>query len=163
MTQPALHVRPIGDADREEIAQLLTERWGSAHIVTRARTHEAGTLPGFVARDDAGAFLGATTLSVEHRDCEIVTIDAVTEGRGVGTNMLAEAERWAKDQGCDRMWLVTTNANLRALYFYQIRGYRIIAVHRDAVVHSRELQPDLPQVAANGIHMLDELELEKEI
>ncbi len=59
------------------------------------------------------------------------------------------------------MWLVTTNDNLRALYFYQRRGFRIVAVHRDAVMHSREIKPEIPSVADNGIPILDELELEK--
>ena len=61
------------------------------------------------------------------------------------------------------MWLVTTNDNLRALAFYQRRGFRIIAVHTDAVARSREAKPEIPAVGDNGIPILDEIELEKEL
>ena len=153
---------PKGQGDDADLRELLGSRWGSPIIITRARTHDATTLPGYVYRE-GGRLMGLITLSIQGRDCEVVTIDAVEQGRGIGSAMLARAERHARAAGCDRMWLVTTNDNLRALYFYQIRGFRLIAVHRDAVLHSREIKPEIPACAPNGIAILDEIELEKEI
>lgn len=155
-------VRPIEPGDRERVRDFIAQRWKSSIIVTRAREHDAADLPGFLVEDE-GSLLGVITLNDERADCEVVTIDSAEWGRGVGSAVLDRAEQWAKDRGCDRMWLVTTNDNLRALYFYQRRGFRIVAVHRDAVMHSRELKPEIPEIAENGIPILDELELEKEI
>ncbi len=155
-------MEPIRDEDCEDVAAFIAKRWGSPRIVTRAREHDARTLPGFLVREE-GRVVGALTVSIEGPECEVVTIDAAEEGRGLGTAMLARAEAYALERGCDRMWLVTTNDNLRALYFYQRQGFRIVAVHRDAVTRTRELRPHLPEVAANGIPIHDEIELEKNL
>lgn len=153
-------VEPVEDADRDAVRAFIARRWGSAHIVTRAREHDASLLPGFLVRDGAG-LMGVVTLSVMGPECEVVTIDASVEDRGIGSALLGAAEDHARAQGCDRMWLVTTNDNLRALGFYQRRGFRIVAVHPDAVTRSRQLKPEIPLVADNGIPVLDEIELEK--
>ena len=52
---------------------------------------------------------------------------------------------------------------MRALYFYQRQSYRMMAVHRDAVTRQREMKPEIPLVAENGVAIVDEIELEKEI
>ena len=62
--------------------------------------------------------------------------------------------------GCRRVWLITTNDNLRALRFYQRRGFRLVAVHPNALARSRELKPSIPEIGLDGIPLRDELELE---
>jgi len=154
-------VSPIGDDDRDDMRELLDRRWGGPTIVTRARIHDATKLPGFIARE-GGRLLGAITLSAQGSDCEVVTFDSLDEGRGVGAALLQRAEQWAREQGCDRLWLVTTNDNLRAIGFYQRRGFRILAVHPDAVTRSRELKPDIPERGQGGVPVVDEIELERQ-
>ena len=66
----------------------------------------------------------------------------------------------AREAGCGRVWLITTNDNLRALRFYQRRGFRLVAVHPDALERSRELKPSIPEIGLDGIPLRDELELE---
>jgi Acetyltransferase (GNAT) family len=65
-----------------------------------------------------------------------------------------------REAGCRRVWLITTNDNLRALRFYQRRGFRLVAVHPDALARSRELKPSIPEIGLDGIPLRDELELE---
>jgi N-acetylglutamate synthase-like GNAT family acetyltransferase len=155
-------VRPIERADAERVRAFIARYWQSSIIVTRARRHDAAELPGFLI-EEQGTIVGVITLNAESRDCEVVTIDADGWGRGIGSALLDHAQEWARGRGCERMWLVTTNDNLRAVYFYQRRGFRIVAVHPDAVMQSREIKPEIPAIAANGIPILDELELEKEL
>jgi ribosomal protein S18 acetylase RimI-like enzyme len=143
-----------------DVERFVAERWGSSKIITRARSHDVGALPGYLVREE-GRLLGVITVSIEGPECEVVTIDAADEGRGIGSSMLERAEEHARAAGCDRMWLVTTNDNMRALGFYQLQGYRIMAVHRDAVVRSREQKPEIPVLGAHGIPIYDEIELEK--
>jgi RimJ/RimL family protein N-acetyltransferase len=47
----------------------------------------------------------------------------------------------ARELGCRRIWLVTTNDNTRALQFYQRQGWDVVALHRDAVTAARRIKP----------------------
>ncbi len=49
---------------------------------------------------------------------------------------------------------------MRALRFYQKRGFVLVAVHRDAVAAARALKPEIPLIGEDGIPIRDELELE---
>jgi GNAT superfamily N-acetyltransferase len=104
--------------------------------------------------------VGLVTYRIEDDDCEIVTIDSVVEGRGVGTALLEAVTAEARTAGCRRVWLITTNDNLNALRFYQARGFRLVAVHPRAVEESRLLKPEIPELGNFGIAIRDELELE---
>ncbi|GAA2448341.1 hypothetical protein GCM10010191_77240 [Actinomadura vinacea] len=61
----------------------------------------------------------------------------------------------ARAAGADRLWLITTNDNLRALRFYQRYGFDLVAVAR-----SRALTPSIPEIGLDGIPIRHELELE---
>jgi hypothetical protein len=64
-------------------------------------------------------------------------------------------------RGCRRLWLLTSNDNLRALGFYQQRGLRLCALHAGALARDRALKPEIPEVNPdNGIPLRDLLELE---
>ncbi len=121
--------------------------------------HEPSRLRGFVAEED-GKPVGLLTYRIDNGECEVVTIDAFPEGAGAGTAMLEAVAAVAREAGCRRVWLITTNDNLRALRFYQRRGFHLVAVHRDALARSRELKPSIPEIGLDGIPLRDELELE---
>ncbi len=74
--------------------------------------------------------------------------------------MLAAVVSQARRLGCRRIWLVTTNDNVRALRFYQRHGWDLVAVHRDAVTVARRIKPSIPLVGEDGIPIRHELELE---
>jgi len=59
--------------------------------------------------------------------------------------------------------VITTNDNLRAIGFYERRGYRVIAVHRGAVDRARAIKPSIPEVSADGTPIRDEIELEHDL
>ena len=58
--------------------------------------------------------------------CEIVTIDAVIEGRGYGSALLEAVAHVAGRAGCSRLWLITTNDNERAIGFYRAHGFDVV-------------------------------------
>ena len=78
----------------------------------------------------------------------------------IAASLIGAVMERAKAKGCRRLWLITTNDNLRALGFYQKRGFRLIALYPNAVKASRKLKPQISMKAANGILIRDELELE---
>ena len=153
-----MRVRPLGEADREWATGKLRELWGEG-VVSRGRLLDATVLPGFVAEGD-GAPAGLLTYRIDGGDCEVVTINAFPRGAGAGTALMEAVAAAARDAGCRRVWLITTNDNLRALRFYQRRGFRLAALHRDALDRSRDLKPSIPEVGLDGIPLRDELELE---
>ena len=54
--------------------------------------------------------------------------------------LLAAAVELAQSRGVRRLWLITTNDNIRALRFYQSRGMDMRAIHRDFVDTVRRLK-----------------------
>ncbi len=138
---------------------LLTERWGSHFVVSRGRVYEADRLPGFVAFIE-GKPKGLLTYRIISEECEVVTLDSLIGGIGIGTTLLEAVKGVAEMRDCQRIWLITTNDNLPALKFYQKRGYRLVAVHRDALTRSRQLKPGIPEIGLDGIPLRDEIELE---
>ena len=74
-----------------------------------------------------------------------------------------KAIKIAKDSGCSRVMLITTNDNLSALQFYQKRGFDIIRLYHNAVEESRKIKPQIPLIASNGIPIRHEIELEMKL
>ena len=152
-------IRELVDSDRAWAAGVLCEHWGSPQIVTRGVVHEADRLHGLVAWR-GGERVGLATYRIDALRCELVSLNALLEKQGLGTALLSAVTQAARAAGCRRLWLVTTNDNTAALRFYQKRGFRIVAVHRNALAESRRLKPEMPLIGSDGIPLCDEIELE---
>lgn len=152
-------IRKIETGDRSWIDNVLREHWGSPAVVTRGKVHHANELPGFVARGSSGK-IGLITYSINGTECEVVTLDSLAEGRGIGSTLLKAVESAARESGCTCLRLVTTNDNLKALRFYQKRGFNLVALHVNAVAASRKLKPEIPATGIDGIPIRHELEME---
>ena len=116
-------------------------------------------LPGFAAFDGDDC-VGLVTYELDGQACEVVTIDALREGKGVGTALLEAVVDAARAAGCNRVQLLTTNNNLRALAFYQKRGFRLVGLVPGAIDEERKLKPSIPEFDAQGLPIRDELHLE---
>ncbi|MCA9915567.1 MAG: GNAT family N-acetyltransferase [Anaerolineae bacterium] len=185
MNQVSYVIRPLEREDREWVAHLLDQRWGSTQMVSRGRALYGHLLPGFVAErplpppedelseapvdDDETEEnpavkmekIGLLTYNVEDGECEIVTLDSLQERQGVGTALVDALKAAAKEAAeIKRIWLVTTNDNLAALKFWQKRDFELVTVHRNAIVQARRLKPQIPIIGMEGIPIRDELELE---
>jgi N-acetylglutamate synthase-like GNAT family acetyltransferase len=152
-------VRPVDVRDRNWVAEFLDKHWGSTRLVSRGQAYLAHLLPGFVAEQD-GEQVGLLVYRIDGDQCEIMSLDSVHEGSGVGTALINAMKEEAKAQGCKRLWLITTNDNLNALRFYQKRGFILAALYPNAVEQTRKLKPQIPLVGMDGIPIRDEIELE---
>lgn len=128
--------------------------------MSRGRIHRAASLPGFIALRDQKP-VGLVTFEIEGDSCEIISLNVIVRGEGIGSALLGAVEDKARELKCRRVWLVTTNDNCDALSFYQRRGYKIAAVYLDAVTQSRKLKPEIPEIGLNGIPVRDEIEFYK--
>jgi ribosomal protein S18 acetylase RimI-like enzyme len=158
----SISVRHISDTDKTWINRILTDRWGSPTIVTCGVLHTANELSGFIATD-RNVPVGLLTYRFEAGACEVVSLDSLAEGRGIGSALLKSVEEVAREKKSNRIWLITTNDNLHALRFYQRRGYVLVAVHRNAIERSRQFKPQIPIIGKDGIPLRDEIELEKKL
>ena len=135
------------------------ERWGDAIVTGRGRAWKPAELPVFAAFDGDDC-VGLVTYELDGEACEIVTIDALREGEGIGTALLEAVVDAAREAGCKRVQLLTTNNNVRALAFYQKRGFRLVALKAGEIDEQRKLKPSIPEVDSAGLPIRDELHLE---
>ncbi|MCU0664655.1 MAG: GNAT family N-acetyltransferase [Myxococcota bacterium] len=144
------------------VAEVMTgwRRWGMP-VVTVDRVFSPADVQGIVALDEAGAIVGLLTVYAEQAQAEIVSLDSFVESQGVGTALLEKAETALAVLGIDKVRLVTTNDNLRALRFFLRHGYRLLSVHLDAVAKMRMIKPSVGRTGKNGLPLLDMWELQK--
>lgn len=159
MIRIAMQIRPLAEEDRDWLEAFVPERWGAQTVVGNGRVFRVAELPGFVAVSE-GRPVGLVTYSIGGDACEIVTIDSLREGTGVGTALVEAVLDTVRAVGCRRAWLITTNDNLRMLGFAQKRGFTLVALRPNEVERSRRLKPEIPLVGRDGIPIRDELELE---
>jgi len=154
-----VEVRPLAEGDRAWALEVETASWGQPLVARLGELVDPTRLPGFVALLD-GERAGLVTYAVRGDACEVVTIRSLEEGRGVARALLDAVREAAVAAGCARLWLITTNNNVRALAVYQRWGMEIAALHRGAVAEARRLKPSIPERDASGVPIAHELELE---
>ncbi len=156
-----IDIAPIAPDDIAYVRAELAKHWHSSTIWSIGKRFEADRLPGFIARRD-GDPVGLITLSIDDAagQCEIITLSAGDEDRGVGASLLAAGIDEARRRGLKRVFLTTSNDNLRALGFYQRRGFRLVGVHRDMMDRYRGMEKAIPVIGMNRIPLHDEIELE---
>jgi GNAT superfamily N-acetyltransferase len=153
---------PSGESDRAWLADLWRDEWAGETMVSRGRLLALPDLHALIAWDGE-ARVGAATYDLRDGACELTSLNASPSGRGIGTALLAAAEAAAREAGCRRLRIITTNDNVDALRFYQRRGYRLVAMYPNSLEEARALKPAIPAIGAHGIPLRDELELEKHL
>src|SRR5580704_16744104 len=91
-----IHTRPIQKTDKQWITQLLSNAWGSAEIVSRGKKLDASILPGFVA-SIAEKLVGIVTYNMYNQQCEIVSLNSLIEGKGIGTKLIDAVKNKARE------------------------------------------------------------------
>jgi GNAT superfamily N-acetyltransferase len=138
-------------------------RWGLP-ICTPTGNWTPADVQGLVLRRADGKVLGLVTFRLDGAAAEVVTLNVLEDARaGHGTRLLQSAEEAARRLGATRVFLYTSNDNLRAVGFYQKRGFRLVRVHLDAVTASRRVKPSIPVLGEDGIPLNDSWELCKEL
>lgn len=152
-------VRELTPEDKPWVQGVLRRYWASMVQVSRGRKIQADELPGFIAiREDEE--VGLLTYAIRDDGCEIVTHNSLAGHGGIGSCLLAAVRAKAREAGCKRMWLVTTNDNTPSLRFYQRREFDLVAIHRNAVKEARKLKPEIPEIGTDGIAIRHEIEME---
>ena len=152
-------IRRLTPKDLPRLNQFWTEHWGGTEMVVHGEVFQAGQLDGFVAEQN-NEWIGLVTFYIKDTACEIMSLDSLQEDQGIGTNLVEEVIQEAHEAGCQRLFLTTTNDNLRALGFYQKRRFELVSIRRGAVNESRKIKPSIPLTGCHNIPIRDEIELE---
>ncbi|WP_169787881.1 GNAT family N-acetyltransferase [Alicyclobacillus ferrooxydans] len=143
------------------LTHLWQSEWGGDMMVSHGQVYRLSDLTPIIAKEN-DTLVGAATYRFDDADgCELMSINAISQGAGIGTLLLKAVEEEAEKHGCRRVWLITSNDNLDALRFYQRRGYRIATIYPGAVDEARRMKPMIPLLGHHGIEIHDEIELVK--
>lgn len=143
--------------DTHWITEELTNSWGSPLIVVNGEIIDASKQQALVARPQLGLLVFR-----DHSDngVEIVAIEALVSGRGIGRALLDRLRNDSERLGKVYISVTTTNDNLIALRFYQRYGFALYELRTGAVDRARKtLKPEIPEEGSEGIRIRDEIEL----
>jgi GNAT superfamily N-acetyltransferase len=155
MTEQRPTIRQAEPTDADWISCFLRERWHATTMAVHGKLVDAAALAALIAENGQGL----ATYRWHGGDAELVSLDAVPAHAGIGTALIEALTTRLRAEGCARLWLTMTNANLPALRFYLRRGFRLMQVRPGAVDEARKLKPSIPTVGEYGIPMHDELDL----
>ena len=155
-----MEVRELSQDDRNWVRERTELLFGGDTVVSRDVVHAPAELPGYIALEGHER-IGLATYKVYGEICELVTLDALCQFCGVGTELLDAVERAARAAGCRSLWLITTNDNLDGLRFFQRRGFQITCVRPNGMEAIRRLKPGVPLTGQYDIPIRDEIEMEK--
>lgn len=153
------HIHRLTANDLPQLKKFWAEHWGDDFIVAHGTVFHPENVSGFIALD-GNEWVGLITHTFSDTECEIVSLDTLREGEGIGRALIQKVVEEARANQCTRVHVTTTNENLRALGFYQICGFRISALRVDAVKDARKLKPGIPEIGDHNIAIRDEIELE---
>lgn len=156
-------IQTIEKETRSQVKAFFTEHWGSSQMVTSTGVHDCSLLDGFYAINDDHEIIGLITYHITSQTCEIISLDSLEEGKGIGSRLMQGVEEQAAQQQCNLLTLVTTNDNEHAIRFYQHRGYTISQVIPNAVELARKIKPEIPLYNEKGVPIKDEFILIKHL
>ena len=153
-------IEKISNETRDLVNQFFIDNWFSTDMCVRGKIIDGTQLDGFLLQEE-NKIIGLVTYTFWGDVCEIVSLDSKKENIWIGSTLLKEVERVAIDNNCKKMRLITTNDNMRALQFYQKRGYCLTKLYPNAMEEVRRVKPNVPELGDNDIPLRDEIELEK--
>ncbi len=152
-------IREIEAEDRQAVNDFIKKHWLSVNMVVRGQVVDMTTLDGFIASEKK-LIVGLVTYRISDGECEIMSLDSIEENHGIGTALLNCVIRMAESKRCKRVKLITTNDNIRAILFYQKRGFDMARLYRNALDVSRRLKPEIPLKGDFNLPIRHEIEFE---
>lgn len=150
----------ITDNNRDAINAFIKEHWYTTIMIIRGKKIDMTDTEGFIFREK-DEIIGLATYIVYDDILEITSLDSLQEKKGIGTRLIEHILREAKERGCRKVVVITTNDNINAIRFYQKRGFDMANLFRNALDISRKLKPEIPLIGENSIPLRHEIEFEQ--
>jgi ribosomal protein S18 acetylase RimI-like enzyme len=151
-------VRQLPEGERAWLRSTLRERWPHELLVGRGRVREISELSALVALE-GDERVGLLTYVIEGEVAELVTLDALRPGGGVGASLIATLAELARAAGARRIVAMVTNDNVRGLRYYQRLGFHLSELRAGAIEGLRGHKPWIPATGQDDIPLRDEIEL----
>lgn len=150
---------PVNKQNRQSVNNFISKHWFSTDMVVRGTKIDMTQAEGIAAVND-NDIKGLITYIINGETCEIMSLNSTEEGGGIGTALVSKVIGIAKKKKCGRIIAVTTNDNIKAIDFYQKRGFDLARLYRNALDISRRIKPEIPLAGDNGIPLKHEIEFE---
>lgn|GEM_PF-31314 len=155
--KPAFDIVPVTQLNRAAVTDFIVRHWHSDKMLIRGEVIDMTAIDGF-ALFERGELTGLATYVIRGGACEVVSLDSIYGGRGVGRALLDRIKIAAKTTGCDKLRLLTTNDNTEAIEFYQRYGFELAGVNLGAIDREREAKPEIPLIGRHGIPIKHEID-----
>jgi GNAT superfamily N-acetyltransferase len=152
----------INEQNRPAINKFIQENWYSTVIAIRGKIVDMTLVDG-IAVYESNSIIGLLTYEIINDECEILSLDSKHENQGIGTELIKRVIDIARNQGCMKLKLITTNDNINAIKFYQKRGFDMVRLYHNALDISRRLKPSIPMIGEYDIPLMHEIEFEMEL
>jgi ribosomal protein S18 acetylase RimI-like enzyme len=149
-------VRESTAADADRVAAIFRRHFGHTPVIAFGQVVALEDVATLVAEAESeiGAALAWRSLDDALHIVALAT-DPMWQRAGLAGHLVAETELLARRQGHGRVVATIMNDNIPALYFYQRRGYRVVAVRPDSLADG--VAPEASGFA--GIPIRDEIQL----
>ncbi|MFR8339660.1 MAG: GNAT family N-acetyltransferase [Eisenbergiella massiliensis] len=133
----------INEENRKEVTDFIVEHWLSAEMVIRGAIVDMTKVDGIAVLEDK-KIIALLTFAVNEDVCEIISLDSLTEGKGIASSLIEKIIAAARQKHCKKVIVITTNDNINAIRFIKARlRYGKHTITRDA---SRRLKPQIPLI-----------------
>lgn len=149
----------ITNNNRSLINSFITEQWFSTKMIIRGKVIDMTAVEGIFALENE-RIIGLITYIAYDDTLEITSLDSLCENQGLRTALLLKVIEIAKKNKCRKIVLITTNDNIKAIRFYQKRGFDMACLYRNAMDISRQLKPEIPLIGEDDIPLKHEIEFE---
>lgn len=106
-------IQPMTAKYQRAAEHFLQECWGDTTLYSGGHIRQVTNLPGIIALRGT-TIEGLVTYLLTQQTCEIVTLNSRISNQGTGSSLLAQIIQKARTAKCKRIFLYTTNDNLRA-------------------------------------------------
>jgi ribosomal protein S18 acetylase RimI-like enzyme len=155
-------VRRLQEGEHEWLRDILRARWPHELLVGRGRVREVSEISALVAVQ-GGERVGLLTYVIERDAAELVTLDALRPGLGVGASLIEALAELAHGAGARRIVAMVTNDNVRGIRYYQLHGFRMCELRAGAIDEVRGRKPWIPATGQDDIPIRDEIELVRDL
>ncbi len=158
-----ISIKPIGDVDRIWLPVWISQRWRTETLVFRGEKNIPAELPGFIALMHKMP-VGVITYRVKDNVCQIISLDTVVHGKGIGIALLEKVLEVMRNQNIHQIKMLTTNDNVKRMEFLEQNGFKKVKVFEDEVVkYSRKVKPEIQPFGYENLPIRDEIEFQREI
>lgn len=148
-----------GTEHSDWVKKDILQTYGSDKILVHGQLFNPCDYPGIVAsiKDEN---VGLLIYRFFGEECEILSVHSYIENMGIGTALIESIKHEAVQRNWKRVWLTVTNDNVKAIRFYQKRGFDMVKLHNHSVAEVRKMKPELPLIGMDGIPIKHEIEFE---